>query len=203
MDVEPVLGPEALSALNDEALVRLVQAGGPGSEGAACVEAFGLLLERMTPVISARVSILAGSATPQAREDLMQEGVMGFLSAVSAYAPERGASFRTYASVCAGNRVVSALRRSGAAAREVPLTESDLPVGIAMDDPQEIFFAMEETRRMAELIRDRLTDLERGVLEAFLAGERYEAIAKQMGIGAKTVDNALQRVRKKLQQLRE
>ncbi|MDR3314755.1 MAG: sigma-70 family RNA polymerase sigma factor [Oscillospiraceae bacterium] len=198
MEAEPAWEPDALAALSDEALVQLVQAGNPGS-----AEAFGLLLERITPVINARVNHLSGHKAGENREDLVQEGVMGFLSAVSAYQSARGASFRTFASVCAGNRIVSALRRGGKAVQVVPLVESDLPAAAAAEDPQELFFAMEETRRMAEVIQNQLTELERGVMGAFLAGERYEAIAQRMGIRTKAVDNALQRVRKKLQQLRE
>jgi RNA polymerase sporulation-specific sigma factor len=200
MKAEPAQEPSPLAALRDEALVQLVQAG-----DAESAEAFGLLLNRMTPILHARVNLLAGQALgkSESREDLLQEGVLGFLSAVSAFRPERGASFRTFASVCAGNRIVSALRRSGAAMQTVPLQESDLVAAAAAEDPQERFFAMEETRRMAEVIQNQLTALEHGVLEAFLAGKRYEAIARQLGISTKAVDNALQRVRKKLQQIRD
>ncbi|MDR1927023.1 MAG: sigma-70 family RNA polymerase sigma factor [Oscillospiraceae bacterium] len=183
---------------SDEDLVLLLQGG--GSQSAA---AFGELLERMNPVICKRVDSIAGGGCGSSREDLIQEGMLGFLSAISAYRPERGASFRTFASVCVGNRVVSALRRGAGAASTAALSEYDFPQESAAADPQELFFSMEETRRMMEVIRRRLSKLERAVAEATIEGERPARIAQRLGISAKAADNALQRVRRKLQQFRD
>ncbi|MCL2105646.1 MAG: sigma-70 family RNA polymerase sigma factor [Oscillospiraceae bacterium] len=183
----------ALAQWDDEALVLLVQGGGGQSP-----KAFGLLLERITPVVKARVRSLAGEDDAQ---DLTQEGMLGFLSAVSAYRPERGASFRTFASVCVSNRIVSALRRAaGGGQALLPLPEESALAEIPENDPQDIFAAMESTRRIMEAMQERLSALERGVIEAYLAGEPYELIAGRLNISAKAVDNALQRVRKKLRQ---
>jgi len=59
---------------------------------------------------------------------------------------------------------------------------------------------MERTRRIMEAIQNDLTALERGVMEGYLAGERYDAIARRLDVSSKAVDNALQRVRKKLRE---
>jgi len=194
-----------LSAYSDEALVGVIQRGDGSEENA---EAFGLLLERTLPVIHARVDFAlarteggrAGKGRAGSREDLLQEGKLAFLSAVSSYRPIHGASFRTYVSVCVSHRVASALRRSVKAFEEA-LPEDFLIPGTRGMDPQDIFAAMEETRRIMEAMHSQLSRLERSVIEGYLAGESYEAIARRLNVGPKTVDNALQRVRKKLRKI--
>jgi len=186
-----------LPVMSDEALVAVIQRG-DGSENSA--EAFGLLLERTLPVIHARVDFALsqrGKGRMASREDLLQESKLAFLSAVSSYQPGRGASFRTYVSVCVNHRVASALRRSAKAFEEA-LPEDFLIPGARAMDPQDIFAAMEETRRIMEAMHSQLSRLERNVIEGYLAGQSYEAISRRLSVGPKTVDNALQRVRKKL-----
>jgi len=179
---------------SDEALVAVIQRG-DGSEDSA--EAFGLLLERTLPILHARVDSALAHAGQGSREDLLQEGKLAFLSAVSGFQPGRGASFRTYLAVCVSHRVASALRRSARAYEEALPEEFLLPETRAMD-PQDVFAAMEETRRIMEAMHSQLSRLERSVIEGYLAGESYEAIGRRLSVGPKTVDNALQRVRKKL-----
>ena len=189
---------------SDEALVAVLQRG--GDDAAHFGQAYASLLERMLPVIRARVNALgAGDAAGISQEDLMQEGMLGFLRAVSAFRPGRGASFRTFASICVSNRIISALRRNGAHARpEAALLENGSALAsaamIASEamDPQDVFCAMERTRQIMETMQNDLTALERAVMEGYLAGERYDAIARRLDITQKAVDNALQRVRRKL-----
>ena len=181
-----------LSECGDETLVSMVQRG-ENSAGA-----FALLLERSQPVLRARATAALrrqGKDGAHSRDDLLQEGMLGFLSAVSSYRPGRGASFRTYLSVCVNHRIISAMRRAAQVAEY-----SELPQDISSMDPQDVFSAMEETRRMMEVIHSQLTALERGVMEYYLAGERYDAIARELNLTPKAVDNALQRVRRKLKQ---
>ncbi len=183
-----------LSACSDEALVGVIQRGDNSAE------AFGLLLERTLPVIHARVDYAlrrTKSGVLCSREDLFQEGMLAFLSAVSSFQSNRGASFRTYVGVCVNHRVISALRRN-LKAWEESLPDDCLIPGARGMDPQDIFSAMEETRRIMEVMQSQLSKLERNVIESYLAGERYDAIAQRLGVQPKTVDNALQRVRKKL-----
>ena len=185
---------------DDEALVAMIQRGGTGAERFG--QAYAALLERMLPVIRARVNALNKNAfgADKPAEDLMQEGMLGFLQAVSCYKPGRGASVRTFVSICVNNYVTSALRRYGKRERatNVLLEESDLPPGAAATDPQDLFSAMETVRQIMEVIQTELTALERSVMEAYLAGEHYETIARRLHITIKAVDNALQRVRRKL-----
>ncbi|MDR0530450.1 MAG: sigma-70 family RNA polymerase sigma factor [Oscillospiraceae bacterium] len=185
---------------SDEALVAMIQKGAGRADKTELGRAYTTLLERMLPVIHARADLLAGrSGGSCSREDLTQEGMLGFLSAISAYKPGRGASFRTFAGVCVGNRVISALRRG--AAPTAALDEAGIDAALAAaSDPQDIFLAMETTRRIMEVIQENLSALERGAMEAYLAGERYEEIARRLEVPVKAVDNALQRVRKKLKE---
>ena len=186
-----------LSAYSDDALAAVIQRGDGSGDSA---EAFGLLLERTLPVIHARVDFALAHTDKgrvSAREDLLQEGRLAFFSAVSSFQPNRGASFRTYLAVCVSHRVASALRRSVKAYEEA-LPEDFLIPGARNMDPQDIFAAMEETRRIMEAMHSQLSRLERSVIEGYLAGQSYEAIARRLNVGPKTVDNALQRVRKKL-----
>ena len=201
------LSADSLPTCSDEALVGVIQRG-DGSEDAAkgfgdSAEAFGLLLERTLPIIHALVDFALAHAKSErranmgSREDLLQEGKLAFLSAVSSFQPGRGASFRTYVAVCVSHRVASALRRSAKVFEEA-LPEDFLIPGARSMDPQDIFAAMEETRRIMEAMHSQLSRLERSVIEGYLAGESYEAIGRRLAVGPKTVDNALQRVRKKL-----
>jgi RNA polymerase sporulation-specific sigma factor len=186
-----------LCARDDEALVDVIRRGDGSGDSA---EAFGLLLERTLPVLHARVDFALAYANrgyAGSREDLLQEGKLAFISAISGYRQGKGASFRTYVSVCVSHRVASALRRSARAYAEA-LPEDFLIPGARNMDPQDIFAAMEETRRIMEAMHSQLSRLERSVIEGYLAGEGYEAIARRLNVGPKTVDNALQRVRKKL-----
>ncbi|MDR2753154.1 MAG: sigma-70 family RNA polymerase sigma factor [Oscillospiraceae bacterium] len=186
----------ALGAQTDEALAALVQ------QGEQSTEAFALLLQHTLPLIRARANAFAGRVGGDAHEDLLQEGLLGFLGAVSSYKPGHGARFRTYCAVCVNNRIVSALRSGLKNARfaAVSLKEEDLPPNAAAEDPQDIFLAMETTRRMMEVLHGQLTPLEKGSMEGYLAGEHYDEIARQLGTNAKAVNNALQRVRRKLKE---
>ena len=185
-----------LSERSDEELAGLFL------RGEQSAEAFGLLLERLQPVLHAKVDSArrrAGTNITIARDDLLQEAMLAFLSAVTAYQPGRGASLRTFVSVCVTNRLSAAMRRQAGVPTEQELLESDLPPGYESMDPQDLYAAMEDARRLQNIMQRQLTALERGVLEAHMAGERYEAIAKCLGCTTKAVDNALQRARKKLQ----
>ena len=184
---------ERLRGLSDETLAGMFRRGDHSAQ------AFGLLLERVMPVIRARTqSALRRSGGALSQDDLLQEGMLGFLSAVSAYREGRGASFRTFVSVCVSNRLSAALRKNAGAPAQEELFEAALPPGYESMDPQDIYAAVEDARRMMEIMQRRLTQLERGVLERHMDGERYEAIARNLNLSPKAVDNALQRARKKL-----
>lgn len=180
--------------LSDEILAE--QAGN-GNE-----EAFTLLVHRHTSMVQ---SLAVRYRNPWSdAEDLAQEGLLGLLSAVRSYRADGGASFATYAMVCVRHRILSAVRRT-VSQQNIPL--SDLESWDAEDmavlsdgqaDPERMVLEREETSRLRNRLKQELTDLEYQVLMQYLSAYSYTEIAEKLAIGTKTVDNALQRIRRKL-----
>ena len=133
--------------------------------------------------------------------DLIQEGMIGLLSAARSYKTDCGASFRTYASVCIRNRIISAVKKAsgGKSVRRdllVPLETELLSVPeLSYDDG---LVVKEECDRLFGFIETQLSERERSILKLFLSGLSYGEIAQKLGSSSKSVDNALQRVRRKL-----
>lgn len=149
------------------------------------------------------VHALAGKLCCDAAEsdDLFQEGMLGVLSAVKSYSASRGASFTTYASVCARNCMLSALRRASSG-KSVPAAASvsleDFDVASDTLDLAEQMILKEEYTRLSSLIQTVLSEKEKTVLKLYLGGSSYKETAAALGISEKAVDNALQRIRRKL-----
>jgi len=155
------------------------------------------LIRCIMPLARAKAAVYSGLRIGE--EDLLQEGMLGFLNAVRSFEASREVSFRNYAAVCIQNRILSAVRsqasgKHAALNTALPLTE----ILLAADDPQDIFSAREDAAALQDFLQQQLSDLERSVALLFLAGERYGQIAQTLGVSNKAVDNALQRVRKKL-----
>ncbi len=161
-------------------------------------EAFAQLMHRLMPRmkrLAAQYQNIPGLET----DDLLQEGLMGLLSAVHAFCADNG-GFTAFATACIRNRMLSAVRRA-LPAGEFELTDaeealSELPSGQA--DPAELLVEREEADRLRQRLERMLTPLEYRVLAAYLGGQNYDEIAAVIGVSRKAVDNALQRVRKKL-----
>lgn len=159
-------------------------------------EAFARLAARYDGMLSALSRQLVVPALEE--DDLKQEGLLALLSAARRFDPNNGASFATYARLCARHRMISARRRVMALP---PLEEEELadtlPDGQA--DPERLLVEKEEERRLFERLRRQLSPLEFAALCEYLNGYSYEEIAARIGAAAKTVDNALSRARRKLQ----
>lgn len=139
---------------------------------------------------------------PVESEDLVQEGLLSLLSAVRTYREGEGVAFRTYAYACARNRMISALRRH--TENEVLVPDGDEPYDPAAavaSDPAELVLQREELVTWHRRIRSVLTAVEYQVLLLYLASYSYREIAQRLNIAPKAVDNALQRVRRKLSQI--
>ena len=160
-------------------------------------EAFRLILHRMEPLIQAQIHTCRCDGTED--EDLAQEALMGLLAAVRTYRPEVGAAFTTYATACIRNRLLSAARRVGKIQREVPL-EEDAELSDDAADPALRLQEQEDAQRLLGLMRQRLTDLEYTVMLLRLSECSYDEIAARLGITKKAVDNAVQRLRRKIRQ---
>lgn len=145
-------------------------------------------------------------------EDLMQEGMLGLLSAIREFDSEREASFRTFAELCIRRRIISAIK-SASRMKHSPLNE-----GISLEDAfqesaqsstvhsspdfrrmtEEQVLAKESTDEFFKTYSRSLSKLEQIVLSYFLDGLSYSVIAQRCGKDVKAVDNAVQRIRRKL-----
>lgn len=158
--------------------------------------------------ICARPFFLSGGDS----EDLIQEGMLGLLSAIREYDPAKGASFKTYAETCIRNRIQSAIR-SAARKKHAPLND-----GISLDDvlsdesqslgtqffqrsPEEQVLARETEREFISAYSRRLSKLEAQILDLYLNGLSYQEMSQLTGRDVKSVDNAIQRIRRKLAKL--
>lgn len=141
------------------------------------------------------------SKSPLTRDDLIQEGMIGLLSSMYGYSPDGGAKFKTYATTCISNRIISAVRGQ-LRDKHIPLNEyvnfEDVNLTDVRTDPQLIVDMQEKMRILDERIETELTQLEKDVLRLHIAGCNYSSVAEKLSVSEKTVDNALQRARKKL-----
>ena len=182
------------SLLKDEELVALCKKNDD--------KAFSVLTERYIPLSKILASRFCNTAAE--KDDLAQEGMLGFLAAVYAYDEASGASFSTFTGHCIKNRIISTIRAITSKKR-VPL-EMTVPLEERADSlsndlsPEESFISREEVERISTLIDNELTEKERIVFLLFLQGMRYEQIAAECNCTQKSVDGTLQRVRKKLRE---
>ena len=145
-------------------------------------------------------------------EDLIQEGMLGLIKAIREYLPGHSASFKTFAEVCVRNRILSAVR-AATRNKHTPLNHSvsietplfDETSGYysidTMDhqvDPETLVISREEFRERRQAILSQLSGFEATVLGFYLDGLSCSEIAAQVGRSPKSVDNAVQRVRRKL-----
>jgi RNA polymerase sporulation-specific sigma factor len=155
----------------------------------------------------ARPYFLAGGDS----EDLIQEGMLGLLSAVRTFDPSRNAKFETYAEYCIRRRIISAVR-SASRFKHSPLNnyvslespkldENDTQSAYYLRDPEEFVIARERAGEITELLYGSLSKFESAVLALYLNGGSYEEMSVILGKPQKSVDNAVQRIRRKLTQL--
>ena len=145
--------------------------------------------------ICSRPFFLAGGDS----EDLMQEAMFGLLKAIREFDPERDVTFQTFAGVCIRNRVRSAVT-SASRDKHAPLNNS-LPMDAAGGmgyDPEESIIDREEHADRLRRLKACLSGLERRILALYLSGLSYEEIGRQVGRSTKSVDNAVQRIRRKV-----
>ena len=145
-------------------------------------------------------------------EDLIQEGMLGLLSAIREYDGSKGASFKTYAETCVHNRIQSAIRSAGRK-KHAPLND-----GIPLDDvlsdeskslgvqcfqrsPEEQVLARETEKEYSSIYSRYLSRYEAEVLDLYLGGLSYQEMASATKRDIKAVDNAIQRIRRKLAKL--
>ena len=148
-------------------------------------------------------------------EDLIQEGMVGLYKAIRDYRTDRESSFRNFAELCITRQIITAVKtasrnkhaplnqyvsfaQSPAAAGDSETTLEEILPGPISDDPADRVIASEELRSLVSCLGDVLSDLESRVLSLYLDGYSYEVVAERLECDTKTVDNALQRVKRKV-----
>ena len=137
-------------------------------------------------------------------DDLVQEGSLGLLDAISSFRPDKDVKFSTYAAVCIRNKMLKAVekassQKAGALSGSVSL--DDLPERADDLTPENIFIGKESLSAVMDDVKKVLSPLERRILFSHLGGLDYGTIAHNLKISQKSVDNALQRVRRKLKSI--
>ncbi len=153
------------------------------------------------------------------REDIVQEGMIGLYKAIRDYRIERLASFRAFAELCITRQIITAIK-AATRQKHQPLNsyislnkpiydeESDrtlldvLKSG-KLSNPEQLFIGKETYQLIEGEITDMLSDLEYDVLQEYLEGKSYQDIADSIDKHVKSVDNALQRVKRKLEDFLE
>lgn len=184
--------------ISDEQLQALAAQRKSGAEE-ALVERYGRFVR-----ICSRPYFLIGGDT----EDLIQEGMIGLLSAIREYDPGKGASFKTFAKTCIHNRIQTAVR-TASEKKHKPLNDC-VPLDVVLSDesqsqgtrfshpsPEEQVLARETEQEFSTYPR-YLSKFETKVADRFLNGLSYKEIAAELDCSAKSVDNAIQRIRRKL-----
>ncbi len=159
----------------------------------------------------ARTYFLAGSD----REDVVQEGMIGLYKAIRDFNPGQETPFRAFAELCISRQILTAIKTANRHKHQ-PLNSSvslDAPahteegersVGERLmapptEDPVELVISAEEIEAIRDSMRRNLTELESDVLRMYMDGNSYEEIASALGNHVKSIDNALQRIKRKLQ----
>ena len=155
----------------------------------------------------ARPYFLAGGDS----EDLIQEGMLGLLSAIRTYDPEKGAKLSTYAEFCIRRRIYNAIKlasgnkhnplNSYISLESSQFDESNTQSASFLRVPEDFVIAREQAGEVERLLYGALSRFESGVLELYLEGLSYKDMAVRLDKPEKSVDNAVQRIRKKLSQI--
>jgi RNA polymerase sporulation-specific sigma factor len=174
------------------------------------------LIRRYTGFVRLKASsyFLAGGDS----EDLIQEGLIGLYKAVRDYRTDKETSFRSFAELCVTRQIITAIK-TATRFKHAPLNtyvsfshtpagqESDgdctlgdaLP-GPAVDEPSVCVISTQELQSLVGCLGTSLSSLESDSLRLYLEGSSYEQMAEELGCDTKTIDNALQRVKRKILQ---
>ncbi|WP_089282897.1 RNA polymerase sporulation sigma factor SigH [Anaerovirgula multivorans] len=181
------------------------------------MEALELLIKKYKNFVrsKARSYFLIGAD----REDIIQEGMIGLYKAIRDYKPDKLSSFKAFAELCITRQIITAIK-TATRQKHIPLNsyvslnkpiydeESDRTLldvisGHKITDPEELMICKEELVHIEGKIGEILSDLECKVLMLYLQGRSYQEIACDLNRHVKSIDNALQRVKRKLERYLE
>jgi RNA polymerase sporulation-specific sigma factor len=196
---------QAQPELEDEYLVALAKRGN--------AHAYDRIVRRYRGFVRLKASayfMLGGES-----DDLIQEGQLGLFKAVRDFRSDRESSFRNFAELCITRQIITAVKtasrnkhsplnqyvsfaQSPAAAGDSETTLEEILPGPAINDPVNQVIATEELSSLVACLSSVLSELESRVLSLYLDGHSYEVIGERLECDTKTVDNALQRVKRKV-----
>jgi RNA polymerase sporulation-specific sigma factor len=199
------LGSAALAELSDDELVARFQGGDNDS--------LDVLLQRYRRFTRAKARgyFLIGADS----DDIEQEGMIGLFKAVRDFRPDRQASFRAFAELCITRQIITAIK-TATRQKHQPLnsylslsgtrpgeengsgTVEEVLEAKGLIDPIEFIISMEDLRSMRRMMSEMLSKLEVEVLRLYVEGKSYQEIAEVLGRHVKSIDNALQRIKRKL-----
>ena len=148
-------------------------------------------------------------------EDIVQEGMIGLFKAIRDFRPDKLSSFRAFAELCVTRQIITAIK-TATRQKHIPLnsyvslnrpiydeesdrTLMDVLSEVQMAGPEELLISQEDYSSVENRISEVLSDLEMEVLTSYLEGKSYQEIARDLNRHVKSIDNALQRVKRKLE----
>ncbi|WP_138420210.1 RNA polymerase sporulation sigma factor SigH [Aquibacillus sediminis] len=198
-----------LETLEDDKLIELVHRGHS--------QALDCLINKYKNFVraKARTYFLIGAD----REDIVQEGMIGLYKAIRDYKGDKLSSFKAFAELCVTRQIITAIK-TATRQKHIPLnsyvsldkpiydeesdrTLLDVIAGSKMIDPQEMIINREKFGDMEDKMSELLSELEREVLSLYLDGRTYQEISVELKRHVKSIDNALQRVKRKLERYLE
>lgn len=194
---------------NDEDIVEAVRQGDS--------EALEYLINKYRSFVraKARSYFLIGAD----REDIIQEGMIGLYKSIRDFRGDKQSSFKAFAELCITRQIITAIK-TATRQKHIPLnsyvsldkpiydedsdrTLLDVICGTQVSDPEELIINQEEFTGLEDKMSEILSDLERKVLMLYLDGRSYQEIAVDLSRHVKSIDNALQRVKRKLERYLE
>lgn len=191
------------NALTDEELISLVKSDDK--------YALDFIIEKYKDLVNMKVGkyFIIGAE----KEDIIQEGMIGLFKAIQSFNPDKQNSFKTFANMCIERQLITAIKTSNRQ-KHMPLNsylslntaayEDDEDTSMLevfdshmTEDPLDTITKKEYYKRVEDAIDKNLSDFEKQVLVRFIKGESYVTIAEKLDTPVKSVDNAIQRIRKK------
>jgi RNA polymerase sporulation-specific sigma factor len=198
------MGKDNYNILTDEELVTMAQ------EGSATAEEF--LINKYKDLVKKKSStyfIIGGD-----KEDVIQEGMIGIFKAIREFNHDKNASFKTFAELCINRQIISAIRKANlqkhqilnesvSLSNEELLQDGNKPLGELItskndENPEDLMLMKEIVETFTMDCEEIFSPLEKKIFGKMLRGKNYREIATEIHRTNKTVDNAIQRIKKKI-----
>ena len=185
---------DRFAGMTDEEIVRIAQEEHDGKAADYIVNKYRNFVKS-----KARAYFLVGAD----RDDIIQEGMIGLFKAIQTYDPQGGASFKTYMNICVHNQILNAIE-AATAKKHTPLNSSgdlsaawDIPADVS-SNPDELAIYSDTMQLILSDDGKLLSPMEKQVARMLADGQTYREIAAKLGRTPKSVDNTIQRIKRKL-----